>query len=104
MNYLTAGGLEVEGNEFAHDTNEFGYFIRLCDQTDTTLASGAVMIHAERVYLTANDIKIPDFQSVFVDLLVECPADLAKCEIVVCVPESKKRRRYGWDGYSLLNR
>jgi hypothetical protein len=104
LNYLTAGALEVEGNDFGHDTNEFGYIIKLSDDADTTLVHGAVMIHADRVYFAANDIKIPDFQSIFVSLLAESPRDLAKCEIVVRVPESKKKRRYGWDGYSLLNR
>ena len=51
----------------------------------------------------ALDIKIPDFQSVFVSLLAESPLDLAKCEIVAYWPEAKEKRRYGWDGYSLLN-
>ena len=104
LNYLTAGALEVEGNDFGNDTNEFGYIIKLSDDAGTTLAHGAVMIHADRVYFAANDIKIPDFQSIFVSLLTESPRDLAKCEIVVRTPESKKKRRYGWDGYSLLNR
>jgi hypothetical protein len=103
LNYITARSLEVEGNVFAHDTNEFGYKIKLSDEADTTLAHGAVVIHADRVYFAGLDIKVPDFQSVFVSLLADSPNDLAKCEIVVRVPESKKKRRYGWDGYSLLN-
>jgi len=103
LNYITAGSLEVEGNDFAHDTNEFGYKIKLSDNTDTTLAHGAVVFHAKRVYFAALDIKIPDFQSAFVSLLADFPNDLAKIEIVVYFPESKKKRRYGWDGYSLIN-
>jgi hypothetical protein len=104
LNYLTAGALELEGNSFQNDTNEFGYFISLSDNAGATLANGAIMIHADRVYFAANDIEVPDFQSIFVGLLAEDPRDLAKCEIVVRLPESKKKRTYGWDGYALCNR
>jgi len=103
LNYITSGSLEVEDNFFANDTNEFGYKIKISDNADTTLAHGAVVIHADRVYFAALDIKIPDFQLAFVSLLVDSPNDLAKGEIVVCLPELKKKRRYGWDGYSLTN-
>lgn len=102
LNYITASALEVEGDLFAHDTNEFGYKLRLSDGADTTLAHGAVVIHADRVYFASVDVKISDFQSIFVSLLADSPNDLAKCEIVVQLPESKKKRRYGWDGHYLL--
>lgn len=103
LNFITSGSLEVEGKSFGHDTNEFGYKIRLSDAEDTTLAHGAVVIHANRIYFASLDIKIDNFQSVFISLLADSPSDLAKCEIIVRVPESKRKRTYGWDGYSLLN-
>jgi hypothetical protein len=39
----------------------------------------------------------------FVALLADSPDDLAKCEIIVREPESKKRRPYGRDGRMLFN-
>ena len=39
LNYLVGGSIELIGNEFAHDTNEFGYKIRLADNANATLAS-----------------------------------------------------------------
>jgi hypothetical protein len=104
LDYLTAGSLALEGNEFQHDTNEFGYMLKLSDEAATALAHGAVMIHAERVYFQANDVKVPDFQTILVNLLTETPRDLSKCEIIVYLPESKRKRRYGWDGYAFFNR
>jgi hypothetical protein len=94
----------LEGEEFAHDTNEFGYWIRLSDDSNKPLAHGAVMFRADRTYFASVDVRITDFQSLFVRLLTDSPDDLAKCEIVVREPESKRKRTYGWNGYSLFNR
>jgi hypothetical protein len=103
LNFITSGSLELEGRTFAHDTNEFGYKIKLSDQSDNTLAHGAVVFRADRTYFASLDIKIDDFRSVFVGLLTDSPLDLAKCEITVREPESKKKRTYGWNGYSLAS-
>ena len=104
LSSVTAGALSWEGVEFAHDTNEFGYKIRLSDRSNTTLAHGAVVFHVDRTYFASLDLEIDDFQSVFVALLADFPQDLAICEIVVREPESERKRAYGWNGYSLLDR
>jgi hypothetical protein len=102
LNFITAGSLESEGTSFAGDTNEFGYKIKLSNDAGTTLAHGGVVFGAERVHFAALDIRIPDFQSELVRLLVDAPGDLAKCEIVVRQSETGRKRAYGWDGYSLI--
>jgi hypothetical protein len=102
LNFITAGSLESEGKCFSGDTNEFGYKIKLSDKEGITMAHGAVVFRPDRVYFAALDIKIPNFQSEFVKLLVDSPNDLSKCEIVVRESETKKKRSYGWDGYSLI--
>ncbi len=102
LNYITSGSLELEGNGFSHDTNEFGYKLKLTDASCETQAHGAVVFQVDRIYFAALDLKIDDFQSLFIRLLVDCPYDLAKCEIVVYLPESNKKRIYGWNGYSLI--
>ena len=102
LNYLTAGGLTVEGDEFAHDTNEFGYKIKITDSNKKNIAHGAVVIHENRTYFASVNVEIDDFQSLFIELLTEYPDDLAKIEIRVQYPETKRYRLYGWDGYSLL--
>lgn len=102
LNYLTAGALTVEGDSFSHDTNEFGYKIKITDDNKKSIAHGAVVIHEKRTYFASVNAAIEDFQSVFVDLLTEYPGDLAKCEIRVQYPETKRYRSYGWDGYSLF--
>ncbi len=96
LNYITAGALESEGNFFAHDTNEFGYKIKLSDNADTTLAHGAVVIHADRVYFAALDIKIQDFQSVFVSLLAEFPTIWPNARLL-CAGQ-KRRKSEGMAG------
>jgi hypothetical protein len=103
LNFITSGSLELEGNLFSGDTNDFGYKIKLSDEGDITLAHGAVVVKADRILFASLDIKIADFQSLFITLLADSPNDLAKCEIIVREPENKKKRAYGWDGYSLLN-
>ena len=103
LNFITSGSLELEGNLFSGDTNDFGYKIKLSDEGDITLAHGAVVVKADRILFASLDIKIADFQSLFITLLADSPNDLAKCEIIVREPEKKKKRAYGWDGYSLLN-
>ncbi len=102
LNFITAGSLELEGKVFSGDANEFGYKIKLSDEAGTTLAHGAVVFGPDRVYFAALDIKIPDFQTEFVKLLVDSPNDLAQCEIIVRESATRKERSYGWDGYSLI--
>jgi hypothetical protein len=104
LDFITAGALTLEGEEFAHDTNEFGFKIRLANQENLTLAHGAIVITTSRTYLAFVSSRIDDFQSVIIDLLIDAPDDLAKCEIIVLEPESRKRRCYGWNGHALLNR
>ena len=102
LNYLTAGALHVEGTEFAHDTNEFGYKIRITDSDDKSIAHGAIVMHESRTYFASVNVAIADFQAVFVELLTQYPDDLARIKIRVQYPESERYRLYGWDGYSLL--
>lgn len=104
LNFITGGAIELEGKTFSNDTNEFGYKLRISDEAKTKLAHGAVMFHANRTYFESLDIKTRDFQAMFIELLADSPSDLAKCEIIVCEPESKRQRAYGWNGYSILNR
>ncbi len=102
LNYLTSGALALLGTEFKHDTNEFGYKIKLTDADEKSMAHGAVVIHADRTYFASVNVTIDDFQRLLVELLTEFPDDLAKIKIRVQYPETKRHRLYGWDGYSLL--
>jgi len=101
LNYLTSGALSLEGEHFAHDTNEFGYKLKITDNNNHTIASGAVVIHENRTYFKSVNVQIDDFQTLFVKLLTEYPEDLAIFRIRVRDPESKRIRVYEWDGYSL---
>jgi hypothetical protein len=103
LNYITAGALPIEGEVFAHDTNEFGYKIKLVDAQKSTVAHGAVVFHADMTYFASVKLGIGDFQAVFIDLLTESPDAMEACEIRVQVPETRTYRIYGWDGYSLLS-
>lgn len=100
LNYLTSGALD--GGSFAHDTNEIGYKVKITDSDKNNVAHGAVVIQEDRTYFASVNVTVDDFQSIFVELLIQFPSDLAKCEIRAQYPESKKYRLYGWDGYSLL--
>lgn len=102
LSYLTAGSLAVEGDVFAHDTNDFGYKIKITDNSKASVAHGAIVIHADGIRFASVDVKINDFQTLLVELLTESADDLAACEIRVQEPETRKYRTYGWDGYSLL--
>ena len=102
LNYVVSGSLELEGNDFAHDTNEFGYKIRINNDGRSMLANGAIVIHQNRIYFAAIDRNDSNFQSLFVHLLADSPGDLAEIEIRVLVPETKQHRTYGWDGNFLL--
>lgn len=102
LSYLTSGGLNLAGEVFSHDTNEFGYKIKIVDGQGHTAAHGAVVFSNSGIHFAAIDIGIADFQSVFVKLLTESPGDFSRCEISVREPETKRSRKYGWDGVSLL--
>ena len=101
LNYFVGGSIEVEGNEFAHDTNEFGYKIKIADTNNRMCAHGAVVIHENGITFAAVNTHISNIQDLFVQLLVDSPADLAKIEIRVQTPETDRYRVYGWDGYNL---
>jgi hypothetical protein len=101
--YLTSGALTVEGDSFAHDTDEFGYKMKITDEAKVSVAHGAVIFHAARTSFASVDMEIDDFQSVVVDLLTDSPGDLAACEIRVREPETRNDRTYGWNGYALLS-
>ena len=101
LSFLTAGALELEGNDFSHDTNEIGYKLKATHSTSNASAHGAIVLNPERVYFAFVDAGIGDYQSLVVDLLCRYPEDLDQCTIRVFEPESKRSRAYGWDGYSL---
>lgn len=107
LNYLTCGGLPLLGDSFGHDTNEFGYKVRCMNKDKVRQASGAVVIHAKRVYFEHVDPRIEDFQSLFVQLLADNPQDLEPIRIRVRIPSEDvgrtRDRTYGWDGLSLLS-
>jgi hypothetical protein len=102
LSYLTSGSLEREGNDFAHDTNEIGYKLRISGQNHTMLAHGAVVIQMSRIYFACLNIGIDDFQSLVIKLLADSPNDLSIVQVRVRDPGNQKIRRYGWDGFSLL--
>ncbi|WP_413432572.1 hypothetical protein [Crateriforma spongiae] len=101
LNYFVGGSLEVEGDEFAHDTNEFGYKIKVVDTNRRMIAHGGVVVYENRIAFAAVNTHNANLQDLFVQLLVESPSDLAKIEIRVRTPETKRYRVYGWDGYHL---
>lgn len=102
LSYITAGALEIEGDTFENDSNDFGYMISVTDSSGKNVALGGVMMHEKRTYFASVKIEIDDFQRLFVELLAENPNDLDKCDIRVRYPETKRFRHYGWDGYSLI--
>ena len=103
LDYITCGSLALLGDEFSHDSNNFSYKIKLADQSQQAVAQGALMFEADRVHFFALDLRIESFQSLLVRLLTDAPQDLSRCDIIVRLPESKRKRHYGWNGYSLLN-
>ena len=102
LSAITSGTLELEGNSFSHDTNDFGYKIKLSDPSKTTLAYGAVVFLVDRTYFAWASDREVDLQALFVALLVESPNELGRCEIVVRASETKRKRSYGWDGENLI--
>lgn len=102
LNAVTSACLELEGDLFEHDTDEFGYKFKLCNAIDEVIANGAVVFERNRTYFASVSRTDFDFQSLFVSLLVDEPDFLAKCEITVRHPETRKKRKYGWNGYMLL--
>ena len=103
LNYLTSGALCVEEETCSHDTNEFGYKLKISDHSKKSMAHGAVVIHADRTYFASVNVAVDNFQAVVVELLSESPDDLTACSVRVQEPETRTFRRYGWDGYSLFN-
>ncbi len=95
------------GESFGHDTNEFGYKIRCKNMENIRLASGAVVIHDKRVYFEHTAPVMPDFQSLFVQMVADNPRDLEEIRIEVRIPNEDdsviRSRFYGWDGCSLLS-
>ncbi len=102
LNYLTSGALCITEATYAHDTNEFGYKLKITDGNKKTVAHGAVVMHADRTYFACVQFGDIDFPATVVELLTEYPDDLMACSIRVQDPETRKSRRYGWDGYALF--
>lgn len=102
FNYLTSGDLCTGEVTYSHDTNEFGYKIKVSDQSNQTLAHGAIVIHADRTYLSAVNSADIDYQAIVVELLVGGIDDLANSSVRVQSPETRQFRLYGWDGYSFF--
>jgi hypothetical protein len=69
--YLTAGGLAIEGDVFAHDTNELGYKIKITDKSKANVAHGAVVVQADGIRFASVDVQIGDFQTLVVEVLTE---------------------------------
>ena len=103
LNYLTSGDLCAGEVTYSHDTNEFGYKVKVSDDSNRTLAHGAIVIHADRTYLRAVNSANVDYQSLLVELLVGAVNDLGRCSVRVQVPETRQFRHYGWDGYSFIS-
>ncbi len=99
--YLTSGALDLEGNDFSHDTNEFGYKLKAQRVADGASAHGAIVMTSSRTYFAFRQDGLADFQAIVVEMLAQWPREYAKCVIRVQEPESKRSRLYGWDGYSL---
>ena len=102
LNYLTSGTLCDSEQTYAHDTNEFGYKLKMSDQNKKTVAHGAVVMHANRIYLAATKMSDVDFQAIVIELLSEYVDDLMACSVRVQEPETRRYRRYGWDGHALF--
>ncbi|GAB5406803.1 MAG: hypothetical protein Aurels2KO_50340 [Aureliella sp.] len=101
LSFLTAGSLELEGNDFSHDTNEIGYKLKATHLTSKASAHGAIVLKPERVYFAHVTTGIDEYQTLVVDLLCRTPEDLAQCEIRVREPVTQRPRVYGWDGSAL---
>lgn len=107
LSYLTAGSLVLLGDSFGHDTDQFGYKIRCMNKEKIRQASGAVVIGAQHICFEHADPVLPDFQSLFVQLLADNERDLGTIKIRVRVPSEDAGptgyRTYGWDGFSLFS-
>ena len=103
LSYLTSGSLELEGNEFAHDTNEIGYKLKAVQPETRASAHGAIVLHPDKVSFASVSSGIDDFQTIVVDLLCGRANDLLECDIRVIEPESREARSYGWDGRNLFS-
>ncbi|WP_146118827.1 hypothetical protein [Blastopirellula marina] len=100
--YITADKLLALGEVFSHDTDEFGYKVKISDSQQRTLAHGAIVFHRQRISCAAVEADGVNFQALLAELLVEWPDDLGKCEITFEDPDSREKRKYGWDGDRLL--
>lgn len=100
--FLTSDALQLEGTEFAHDTNNFGYKLTATRKDDAASTHGAISFASDHIDFAFVDSRIGDLQVILISMLAQSPRDYAKCVIRVREPESKRTRTYGWDGYSLL--
>jgi len=101
LSYLTCG--MIDQKTFSHDTNEFGYAVRITDSSGERVAHGAVVIGESRLVYSASDFRTSDSQALFVQMLASSPRDLAICEVKVREPETRRCRSYGWNGRLLIS-
>ena len=102
IDFITAGALGINGCVFANDSQDFGFKVKVSDQSKVMLAHGSVVVDPERIFFAFVSSKSFDLQGAFVELLAESPDELSKVEMFVRHPVTRKRRAFGWDGYSLL--
>ena len=74
LSYLTCG--MIDQKTFSHDTNEFGYAVRITDSSGERVAHGAVAIGENRLAYFASDFRTSDSQALFVQMLASAPAIL----------------------------
>lgn len=102
LNYLSFGNLPLEGTGFSHDTDEFGYKLKMSDLGGRTAGHGAIVISRTEISFSYSRDSQPDFQDIVVKLFTSNEIGLESCTITMTINEPFQTFRYGWDGHSLL--
>lgn len=102
IDFITAGSLAIDGWVCRDDFNDFGFKLKVADRSKSVVGHGAVVVGPDGVHFTSVTSKPLDLQAEFIELLAESPDDLSRCEMFVQHPQTRAKRSFGWNGYSLF--
>ena len=103
LNYIVNGNLPLEGEEFSHDTDEFGYKLKMSNSAGDTCGHGAITIGRDRIFFAYLPLKEVDLQDIVIALLTDQTESLKSCTITMTVNEPFQQYHYGWDGYRVID-
>jgi hypothetical protein len=99
---LTYGGLPLEGKSFSSDGGEFGYRIKVSDDTGNLLGNWGIVFWPDRIQLCGFAVNELDGQQLLVEMLTVSPQSLDKCEITIRNPDAGTKTTFGWNGYQFV--